>query len=376
MPTKFGFILSLAGALGANRQAALLAQRVFGENINRRMRMMGRPANVKGGRLKTSVTAHVGRMPLVGTRTLALIVVAFLALAVPRCCFAQVQLPAVNLGDTNFEDAFGGPGWLFQEWADATFGGKLKDSHGATVPGGSRIISYATTTHVVFVSKKRVFGGWLSAEAIQPLVDLDIRLANTPSSRLRGFADLILGAGLQWQPKKVGKGVFAHRFILDIDVPTGTYSDKRAVNIGNHIVSVNPFYAATYKRKKVEVSTRLHYLWNSANNDPFIGFGVRKTQPGQAFHINYATSYEVLKNFRIGFNGYWLQQITDHRINDLHIAHSRERTVGLGPGFQLTAGGLIFHLNGYFETDVRNRPSGGKVTFRISKILPAAVHQP
>jgi hypothetical protein len=27
---------------------------------------------------------------------------------------AQVQLPVVNLGDTNFEDALGGPGWLFE----------------------------------------------------------------------------------------------------------------------------------------------------------------------------------------------------------------------------------------------------------------------
>jgi len=31
-------------------------------------------------------------------------------------------------------------------------------------------------------------------------------------------------------------------------------------------------------------------------------------QPGQAFHVNYATSYELWKNVRLGFNGYCLQQ--------------------------------------------------------------------
>ena len=28
----------------------------------------------------------------------------------------QVQLPTVNLGDTNFEDGFGAPGWLLEEF--------------------------------------------------------------------------------------------------------------------------------------------------------------------------------------------------------------------------------------------------------------------
>ena len=36
-------------------------------------------------------------------------------------------------------------------------------------------------------------------------------------------------------------------------------------------------------------------------------------------HLNYAASYEVRKNFRLGFNGYWLQQTTDHRINDVAV---------------------------------------------------------
>ena len=311
----------------------------------------------------------------VATRTLALLVAATSwVLGVPRLCPAQVQLPAVNLGETNFEDAFGGPGWLFQEFADSYVGGKLKDSHGNTIPGRNRIVTYSTTTHVAFVSRKRVFGGWLSAEALQPLVDLDVQLATGTSSRVRGFGDLTLGAGLQWAPKNIGNGVFVHRFVFDVTVPTGTYSDRRPVNIGNHFVVVDPYYAFTYKRKKIEFSSRLHYLWNSTNNDPFAGFGVRKMQPGQAFHINYATSYELIKNIRLGFNGYWLQQVTDHKINNLEIPNSRERTVGLGPGLQLGGRDIWFRLNGYLETDVRNRPSGVKVTVRISKALPEAGH--
>src|SRR5882724_11215944 len=66
-------------------------------------------------------------------RTLVLlIVVAFVVLATPSLCLAQVQLPAVNLGDTNFEDAFGGPGWLLQEFPEFYVASEFKDSHGKT----------------------------------------------------------------------------------------------------------------------------------------------------------------------------------------------------------------------------------------------------
>jgi hypothetical protein len=200
-------------------------------------------------------------------------------------------------------------------------------------------------------------------------VDLDARSADDTSLRVRGFGDLTLGFGLQWAPKKIGKGTFVQRSVFDVAVPTGTYSDRLPVNIGNHFVVVNPYYAVTYERKKIEFSGRAHYLWNSANNDPFTGFGIKSMQPGQAVHLNYATSYEVHKNVRIGFNAYWLQQITDHRINDAAVANSKERTVGLGPGIQFGGQGIWFRVNAYLETDVRNRPSGIKVTMRISKAL-------
>jgi len=287
---------------------------------------------------------------------------------------AQVQLPAVNLGETNFEDGFAAPGWLIEEFPESYVAGELRDGHGNTIPGRNRLTAYSTTTHVAYISKKRVLGGWLAGEVLQPLVDVDVQLAIGTSSRVRGFGDLSFGPGLQWAPKKIGNGVFVHRFVFDVTVPTGTYSDRRPVNIGNHFVVVNPYYALTYERKKIEFSARLHYLWNSANNDPFAGFGIRNMQPGQAFHVNYATSYEVRKNVRLGFNGYWLQQVTDHRINNVDVPYSRERTVGLGPGLQLGGRDIWFRLNGYLETDVRNRPSGVKVTFRISKALPTTDH--
>jgi hypothetical protein len=285
---------------------------------------------------------------------------------------AQVQLPGVNLGDTNFEDGFAGPGFLLEEFPDVYVSGTLKDSNGATVPGSNTTTAILTTSHFVYVSNKRLFGAWIGGEVLFPIADVQIKRAQGVDATERGFADPILGPiALQWAPKKIGSGVFVHRAEFAFTIPIGKYSDQRPVNIGSHFVLINPLYALTYEWKsKFEVSARLHYLWNSVNRDTFVGFGIKNMQPGQAFHTNYATSYEVLKGIRVGFNGYWLQQLTDHQIDGENVPNSKERTVGIGPGLELSGHGTWFYLNSYMETDVRNRPAGVRVTFRISKALP------
>jgi hypothetical protein len=313
-----------------------------------------------------AVTVNRPRLKLLFVPTLAI------AAGASDPVHAQVQLPTVNLGDTNFEDGFAGPGWFFEEFPDVYSADAIKGPDGKALPGSNRFKVYSANTHIAFVSKKQLLRGWIVFEALQPLGDLHLQLANGPDSQASGFGDLIFGAGLQWGVKKIGKGVFIHRAMLDVSMPTGAYSDARPVNTGNHFVFVNPFYCFTYERnRKVEFSARLHYLWNSTNDDPFLGLDVRNFQPGQAFHVNYAASYEFFDHFRLGFNGYWLHQLTDDRIDGAPVPGSLERTVGLGPGVQIAGKDIWFSVNSYMETAGRNRPSGFKVTFRISKALPS-----
>jgi hypothetical protein len=291
-------------------------------------------------------------------------------------CYGQVQLPTVNLGLTNFEDGFATPGWFLQEFPDYYHADKLTDSQGNAAPGIGHLTAFSTTTHIVYVSQRQFLGGWLAAEVLQPWVDLDVR-AGGSSSKVHGLGDLTVGAGLQWAPKQIGRGVFVHRFILDVGVPTGQYNDRQPVNVGNNFVVLDPYYALTYEIRKVEVSARLHYLWNSVNHEPFVVLGADTVQPGQAFHMNYSASYEVIPHVRVGFNGYWLQQTTGDRINDISVPHSLERTVGLGGGIQYFSGrDFWIHLNAYKETDVRNRAQGASVTLRFSKAIPSTATPP
>ena len=78
----------------------------------------------------------------------------------------QVQLPTVNLGGTNFEDGFGAPGWLLEEFPAGYIANGSKDSKGKTVPGSNQVTTYTTTSHVVFASRNRFLGGWIAGEAL------------------------------------------------------------------------------------------------------------------------------------------------------------------------------------------------------------------
>ena len=293
-------------------------------------------------------------------------------LPVASTCFAQVQLPPVNLGQTTFEDGLATPGWFFDAFGVYSNADKLKDSHGDTVPGRNRVTADTVITDAIYVNDGKLFGAWPTFVVFLPWADVEVKLANGLSSRVSGVADLTLATGLQWPTMKLGDGVFGQRLMLVLTIPTGQYDSVRAVNIGNNVISFNPYYAFTCEQGRFEVSSRIHYLWNSTNHNPYIGLAVNSTQPGQAFHVNFAASYGLTKGLRAGFSGYWLQQLTDDKLNGVRIPASRERTLGLGGGVRYQAGrGTFLFLDGYSEAAVRNREQGYSVIFRVVKVMPS-----
>ncbi len=111
-------------------------------------------------------------------------------------------------------------------------------------------------------------------------------------------------------------------------------------------------------------STRIHYLWNGENDDPF--GGADDSQAGQAIHLNFASAYEVIpKMLRVGINGYYLKQFTESEVDGEDVDDSEEEVLAIGPG-------LLWHIspdnhlffNAYFETSAENRPEGNRFVLR------------
>lgn len=283
---------------------------------------------------------------------------------------AQVSLPPVNLGLTSFQDAIAFPGWLVEEIPNYDHASQWRNAQGNPIPGVNGLNSASALTHIAFISKKRFLGGSYAVEALVAVANVHPSTSFGPNFRTSGIGDLIFAPfGLQWTKTKLAGAPFFQRVMFDIVIPTGKYGDMRPVNIGSHVVSFNPYYAFTFvPSNKLEISARLHYLWNSVNDKPFVGFGLKSAQPGQALHQNFATSYEVVKAIRLGMNGYALEQITYNKVNGISQSGSLDRVIALGPGIELhPTKSFWVYFDSYFETDVRNRAQGVFYVLRFSK---------
>ncbi|ABQ25476.1 SphA family protein [Geotalea uraniireducens] len=308
---------------------------------------------------------------LFGRKTLAILVVIGLLVCAGVSSAADIPLPPVNLGETSFQDGIAFPGWLVEETFDYYHAGQFNNSQGEQISGSNKLTAVSATTHVAYISNFRLLGGFYGAEILLPLVDVDVDTSFGPKGSEQGVGDLIISPFiLQWTDHKLFGMPYFHRFVFDITLPTGAYDRNRPVNIGSNTVSINPYYAFTIMpTDRLEMSARLHYLWNSENDEPFVGLGAGTIQPGQAFHANYAASYEVVKGVRLGINGYALQQLTEDKVDGRSQANSDERVFGIGPGIKWSGNGLSLYLNSYFETGAENRPEGTKVVFRLSKVF-------
>ena len=282
--------------------------------------------------------------------------------------FGQVHVPepAVNLGDTTFLDGLGGPGWVAETIGDGYQTGSVRGSFGATVPSAEGVNSISDLTHIAWISKARIIGGWYGSEVVVTAAHVDA--GNGGSSG--GFGDLTISPFLlQWPEQKVWWLRIQQRADFDVDLPTGAYSQHSALNIGANNVRLEPYYAITaYPLRRLETSWRVHYLWNYANKSPAGPLGAQSTQAGQALHLNATLSYNLPKCLWFGLNGYYLDQITNGRLNGIAVTGSPEQVGALGPGVLWNESShWHFYANAYQEFGAKNRLEGHKLVLRIER---------
>jgi hypothetical protein len=284
------------------------------------------------------------------------------------------SLPAVNLGLTSFLDggAPAGPGLYFQEYLHFWTSSDLKDQQGNSTPFLNNLNAWASINQLIYQSPFTLpTGGKFGLDFVLPVLYIDVNPGNPPvlSSNYGGLGDMLVGPFIQWDPIMGKNGpIFMHRIELENLVPTGKYDPDKILNPGSNFYSFNPYWAGTvFMSPKWEASWRLHYLWNDKNTQPNTTLfpGAQDTQAGQAVHLNFASSYEVLPHCRGGLNGYYLKQFTNAEVDGNGVPNSREQVLGLGPGamYSFSQDNHLF-FNAYFETAAENRPQGMRFTAR------------
>lgn len=282
------------------------------------------------------------------------------------------DLPSVNLGFTSFLDGGppAGPGWYYGQYVQYWHADEFAD-----FPGGGaepKLDAWIALFQVIYQADEKVLEyGKPGLDIIIPWVSLDLDPDGIPiSDNGTGFGDLLIGPYLQWDPLMGANGPkFMHRIELQFLIPTGEYDRDVALNAGSNVFSFNPYWAATwFIQPRWTASWRLHYLWNGKNDDPAPRgpLDPDTSQAGQAFHANFATGYQIIpQRFLLGFNGYYLDQISNSEVNSVEVEDAQEKVLGLGVGglYSFSQNSHLF-LNYYYETAVENRPEGQRVNLR------------
>lgn len=309
-------------------------------------------------------------------------------LLLPIVASAGNQEPkGINLGSTSFFDGFGPPtaGFTYQAYLTFATSSAIYDGQGDRIGvfRDPRISSFALVDQITYFLPETMFGG-----AVRPGIDfiLPIVLFDTsftiPGPVLTasgiGLGDLTFGPVFQFSPIIVdGHPVFSHRLGLDVIAPIGRYDPAKNINQSSNFVSLNPNWAATMVfAPGLELSVRLHYLFNARNDrptNPPLGLMLESAQAGQAVWANFAASYEVVHSLHLGANGYYFRQLTadKYRLTDgsrtdgNQVGEGKAQVLGIGPGilWEPDPGDMLF-ANLYFELLVHARAASTVANLR------------
>lgn len=265
--------------------------------------------------------------------------------------FSQVSLNTIDLGSTNFLDAMGAPNMVvMNNTMSFRYSERFMNNEGDKIPGINKMMVFAYAPQVVIISKLKLLGGLYGGTLIFPIASMHLQPPKPPlapvqlSEQKYGVGDIVVGpVTISWINKKLFGKTFFHRLSLQFSLPIGQYDENEPVNMGTHSFGFVPFYSFTiFWNEKWETSVRTRYLLYGENDKPYKGLvykgqPVDKIQQGQAIFFNYGISYAISQEFRFGVAGFFLQQLTNHKINGNEIPDSKEAGFNIGPGILYNA---------------------------------------
>ncbi|MBK8871470.1 MAG: transporter [Elusimicrobia bacterium] len=291
--------------------------------------------------------------------------VVVIGLGTHAICLWAFNQPPLNMSATTFLDGGAPQGVYYLNYSIFVDGNEPLDKDGNVIPGGARVNALTNMHQLYYHSPLSLLGGDAGFMVALPVVGLSAKGSLGPNPLVAdtaGVGDFVFGPALHWDGKTLfGQPVF-YRAELTITLPTGRYSNDGKLDVGSNLTTYDPYASVVwFFRPKWETSWRFFYTAHSTNHD----YGEGTLRPGQAFHLNYAVSREVIPKWRLGMAGYYLQQLTEDTINGVKQMDSKERVMSAGPGFVYLGQGLTAIFSYPIEFSVENRFKGSRATLQL-----------
>jgi hypothetical protein len=254
------------------------------------------------------------------------------------------------------------------------------DLGGVEVTGGVDADAYYKLPTLLWVSDRKVLGGNVALTAIAPIGWKDV----SAGAEIRGpgggvfvpgpfedsgthFGDPVVGGVIGWH-----RGNWHWNITQLINIPIGYWEIGDLANIGFNRWGFDTTAAVTYLDPSVglELSMASGFTFNLENPDT-------DYKTGTEFHLEFAAVKNLSKDFALGINGYFYQQVEGDSGAGARLGSFKGRTLALGPvinwNFQLRQIPVSTSFKYMREFDVKNRLEGD-VGF-VTLTMPLSVGQ-
>lgn len=273
------------------------------------------------------------------------------------------------------------PGVYFQ---DDTYFYSGKIGGGRSLPTGGLLVanvsaqSWFNLPTTLWVTPVKILDGDLAFSATMPTfgaprVNASL-LVNSPrlgpiglnvTDDKTNLSDFQLGSFLGWH-----SGNFHWQLGVSGIIPSGSYVPGQLSNASLNRPAVDVFGTLTWLDPKigVDLSMAMGVTFNQANR-------ATDYKSGDEFHLEWAASKYITKEFTVGLVGYYYQQLTSDSGTGASLGAFEGRVIALGGtvGYTFEVGKLPVstRIKVYREFDVQNRMEGTAGYFTVS--LPISV---
>lgn len=252
------------------------------------------------------------------------------------------------------------PGLYGMAWFQHYSADAVRGNGGQVVtPAGFRVNANAVVPRVVYISPLSVAGASLGAQAILPIVNLDVNVTQGVQQSKTGLGDMTFGPVLGWHHSENLHSVLA----LDIYAPTGAYRKGDVANIGRNHWALQPVLGVSYiQAQGLNADLKAMWTYNFRNDDT-------DYRDGKELIVDYSVGWGVGGGWTLGVGGYYYQQLTNDEHNGASVADNKGRAVAFGPSVRYDSGkGWFITAKYQDEMAVRNRADGA--AFWVKAVFP------